>query len=247
VSKHILAVVKQNDSKVRAAMKAAGVKVGQSVTKGQMNAIVDKVLAAPPAEAKALLTGKPGSRNVKKADKRAAAKPATAAAGAPQNSSLIALARKGAAYRTKPGAKAGLEAEVKDATISAGQLLVTYGDGTVAVFKAAAKDLTPSVKNKGFLHFQIAGGPLKAPKLASMKPADQKTMMAGIAAGMNAAKGKAPKAAPVQPATKGPGANKGAKGEAFCSKCGRDNGRPTSPDCRNVGACKARVAKQAAV
>jgi len=31
-----------------------------------------------------------------------------------------------------------------------------------------------------------------------------------------------------------------------CSKCGRNNERPTSPDCRNGAACKSRRAEQRA-
>lgn len=29
----------------------------------------------------------------------------------------------------------------------------------------------------------------------------------------------------------------------LCTKCGRDNGRPNSPSCRNADACKARRAE----
>lgn len=54
---------------------------------------------------------------------------------------------------------------------------------------------------------------------------------------------KPAKGAKRAPAAKpAPAASKGAKGaRPVCSKCGRDNGRPSAPDCRNAAACAKRV------
>jgi len=218
----VMAAVKANDAKVLKAMKAAGAKVGQVLKPGQLEQIHANLAKNSTAGALHKATALP--------------RPAPTVTVS-RDSTVFARARKGAAYRTKTGAKAGREAEVKSLKVTGDTLSVVYGDGQVAEFKAVADDLTPSVKNPTFIGFPLP----KNPKAAGALQKAKDEAKAAMAPAVTVVKGKAPKAAPVQRATKGPGANKGAKGEAFCSKCGRDNGRPASPDCRNGAACKARV------
>jgi hypothetical protein len=316
VSKNILAVVKKNDSKVRAAMKAAGVKVGQAMTPKQSKSLADKIDStfkgvqradkartaemkrlgikrfATPAELKALeatdgeSTVMPTKAELKRrleaSKKLDATSPKPTAKEKAQ--AVTAAWKRIDAQRPAPPTTAEIEAVTGRRTVTVkGKAVQLTAQETSAydtlcgnaldcsggdffimeeVMQQVGKKraqafggLVTSLQTKGVINVDkphrvndehvVTQGTIEVTNWKNPKAAAALTKANAESAAKakgGAVKGKAPKAAAVQPATKGAGANKGAKGEAFCSKCGRDNGRPTSPDCRNGAACKARVA-----